>query len=176
MGGDKIMFATASALMLNEVCTTLNIPLEILGFTDGHNYKAASIVPIMYVFKEFKDLHVPKDDLLDYFAKATGHMTGNPDGENILWSYNRLLARKERKRCLVAMSDGQPAASKGLDGIDTYTLKVIQEIEALKKVDIYGLGLCTSAVTEYYTNHSVVEDASEIPHKLLELFERKILS
>jgi cobaltochelatase CobT len=175
MDGSKSLYACASAIMMNKVCTTLNIPLEILGFTDARS-DFSTVVPLMYIFKEFKSNHISEDELLRTFGIASHYMNGNPDGENILWAYERLLKRKEKKRCFIVMSDGQPAASKSCDGIEIFTLKTIREIEAARKVDIYGLGLCSYAVDEYYKAHSVVSRPDDIPHKLLELFERKVLS
>jgi cobaltochelatase CobT len=103
-------------------------------------------------------------------------MNGNPDGENILWAHDRLVKRKERKRLMIVMSDGCPAATKGSDGIEDFTHKVIKEIEASKKVEIYGLGLCSDSVEHYYKANSVVNNPQHIPVKLLELIERKILT
>lgn len=74
------------------------------------------------------------------------------------------------------MSDGQPAASRGVTGLAELTLKVIEEIEQQKKVEIYGLGLCSDAVTEFYKDNSVVSTATDIPQKLLELIERKLFN
>ena len=73
------------------------------------------------------------------------------------------------------MSDGSPAASKGMNGLEKFTSRVIKEIEESKKVDIYGLGLLSSSVRSYYKAHSVVDNEEEIPSKLLELIEKKIL-
>ena len=103
-------------------------------------------------------------------------MKGNPDGDCILWSYDRLLKRKEKKRLLIVMSDGQPAASRPSDDLAAYTLKVIQEIEKLKRVEIYGLGLCDESVKRFYKHHSTVSTPEDIPFKLLELIERKLLN
>ena len=74
------------------------------------------------------------------------------------------------------MSDGSPAASKGLSGLGEFTEQVIREIERSKQVDIYGLGLCSSAVKHYYKANSVVNNPEDIPSKLLELIERKIIN
>ena len=74
------------------------------------------------------------------------------------------------------MSDGSPAASKSCMGIGEFTHKVIEEIEASKSVDIYGLGLCSDSVKYYYKAHSVVNNPEEIPSKLIELIERKIVN
>ena len=176
MSGQKVFNALASTLLVNEVCSTLNIPLEIIGFTDGYSSTFGGIKPIMYVYKSFSDLKVSSDSLREYFAYSSNHMSGNPDGENILWAYDRLAKRKERKKLLIVMSDGSPAASKSCMGIGEFTHKVIEEIEASKSVDIYGLGLCSDSVQYYYKAHSVVSKPEEIPSKLIELIERKIVN
>ena len=103
-------------------------------------------------------------------------MHGNPDGENILWAHDRLIKRKEKKKLMIVMSDGSPAATKGMHGIGNFTEKVIKEIEASKAIDIYGLGLCSSSVCYYYKSNSVVTAPEEIPSKLIELIERKLIN
>lgn len=175
MGGDKVLNALASTLLVNEVCSTLNIPLEILGFTDGAAVGFGEPKPLMFIYKSFGDLRVNEDSLKEYFALSSNFMVGNPDGENILWAFDRLNKRKEKKKLLIVMSDGSPAASKSSRGLEEFTDKVIKEIEASKSVDIYGLGLCSDSVQHYYKAHSVVQEPQEIPSKLIELIERKIL-
>jgi cobalamin biosynthesis protein CobT len=174
MGGDKVFNALASTKLVNEVCSTLNIPLEILGFTDVNESDKESD-PLMFVYKSFSDFKVSNNSLEEYFSMSSRYMEGNPDGENILWAYDRLVKRKEKKRILIVMSDGSPAASRGMRGISTFTHKVIEEIEKAKLVDIYGLGLCSDSVKDYYKSHSIVNEPQNIPSKLIELIERKIL-
>ena len=174
MGGDKVYNALASTKLVNEVCSTLNIPLEMLGFTDVNESGKASD-PLMFVYKSFSDFKVSNDSLEKYFSMSSNYMEGNPDGENILWAYDRLVKRKEKKRILIVMSDGSPAASRGMRGISTFTHQVIEEIEKAKLVDIYGLGLCSDSVKDYYKSHSIVNEPQNIPSKLIELIERKIL-
>ena len=169
MSGEKVQFALASTLLVNEVCSTLNVPVEIIGFSD------VGSLPSMYIYKSFSDARVTEEQLKEYFGYSSHWMSGNPDGENILWTYDRLLKRKEKKRLMIVMSDGSPAASKGGSGIGLFTHKVIGEIERAKKIEIYGLGLCSHEVEYYYKSHSVVNEPQEIPSKLIELIERKIL-
>jgi hypothetical protein len=175
MGGAKVYYALASTILLNEVCSTLNIPLEIIGFTDGINNES-EIVPLMFVYKAFSNLKVSTFDLTNYFAESSVFMCGNPDGENIIWTHDRLIKRKERKKLLIVMSDGSPAASKSSVGLAGFTLKVIREIEKAKKVEIYGLGLCSESVEYYYKANSVVNNPENIPTNLLSLIERKIIN
>jgi len=176
MQGMKAYYALASTLLINEVCSTLNIPLEIIGFTDGKVNSYTDWCPVMYLYKSFSDLRVDEDRLKKYFEISSQWMIGNPDGENILWAHDRLIKRKEKKKLLVVMSDGSPAASKASSGIGYFTDKVIKEIEAARVVDIYGLGLCSRSVASYYKAHSIVNEPQEIPSKLLELIERKIIN
>jgi cobalamin biosynthesis protein CobT len=169
MSGEKFLNAYGATGLVSEVCSTLGIPLEILGFTDNSG-------PLMFIHKAFSDLKRHKEDLLLTFARSSKFMNDNPDGENILWAHDRLLRRKEKKRLLIVMSDGYPASSYGGSGIERFTKKVIEEIENSKEIDIYGLGLLSDSVKHYYRAHSVVNSSEEIPSKLLTLIEQRILS
>lgn len=175
MGGSKAYYALASTLLLNEVCSTLGIPLEVLGFSDDYT-STYSVAPLMFVYKAFNDLKITNDQMERDFANSSCFMNGNPDGENILWAHNRLIKRKEKKRLLVVMSDGAPAASKRSGGLEEFTQQVIDEIEKSKQVDIYGLGLCSDSVKHYYKRNDVVFKPQEIPSKLLTLIEKRILT
>jgi len=176
MHGSKAYYALASTLLMNEVCSTLGIPVEIVGFTDARVSSFYDTAPVMFIYKAFSDLHVSNDVLMENFAKSSRFMQGNPDGENILWAYERLLKRKERKRVFVVMSDGEPAASKSSFGLEGFTKKVIKEIQQAKKVDIYGLGLQNDSVKHYYAANDVVRTPEEIPSKLLSLIEKKVIA
>jgi cobalamin biosynthesis protein CobT len=175
MSGRKAYYALASTLLLNEVCSTLGIPLEVIGFSDDYG-AAYTPVPLMFVYKSFNDLKITNDQMELDFSKSSCFMNGNPDGENILWAHNRLIKRKEKKRLLVVMSDGAPAASKSSAGLEEFTHQVIDEIEKSKQVDIYGLGLCSDSVKHYYKRNDVVSKPQEIPSKLLTLIEKRILT
>lgn len=176
MTGDKVLFACEAAVLLNEVFSVLSVPVEILGFTDMRSSSTDMFHPISYVYKSFAALRVSKEDLIKNIGASSAHMTGNADGDSILWAYDRLIRRKEKKRLLIVMSDGQPASSRSDDGLAPYTKQVIQEIEKNKRVEIYGLGLCDESVFKYYKHCSTVNTPEEIPTKLLELIERKLLN
>ena len=175
MNGSKAQYALASTILINEVCSTLNIPVEIIGFTDGHD-SSMNIAPVMLVYKNFSDLKIDNERIKKCFAISSRFMFGNPDGDSILWTYDRLVKRKEKKKLLIVLSDGSPAASKSSAGLGEYTLKIIGEIEQSKNVDIYGLGLCSDSVKYYYKSNSVVQRPEDIPSKLIELIERKIIN
>lgn len=170
MSGDKAFFACESTVLLNNVFQVLQVPLEIIGFTDHGE------TPLMFVYKPFNKQRLSEDDLVMYIGASSGSMSGNPDGDCILWTYDRLLKRKEKKRVLIVMSDGQPAATRREYGCSNFTLKAIREIEQARKIEIYGLGLCDESVKMYYKHHSTVNRPEEIPQRLLELIEKKLLN
>ncbi len=172
MGGDKVLNAAEAALLLNTVFShALHIPVEIVGFTD-----LVGGFPLQFVYKGFNTNKVDRDTLLKYIGTSSSLMNGNPDGENILWTYDRLKKQKTKKKLLIVCSDGQPAANRGISGLSTFTKKVISEIEKEGIVDIYGLGILSNAVTSYYKHHSVISSPEEIPSKLIEVIERKLLN
>jgi len=173
MSGDKVFFACEAAVLLNEVFGVLKVPVEILGFTDNSH---SINTPVNYIYKSFAALKLSEEALVQNIACSSDHMTGNPDGDSILWAYDRLIKRKEKKRLLIVMSDGQPAASFSSYDLSAFTKQVIQEIESNKRVEIYGLGLCDESVFKYYKHCSTVNEPEEIPTKLLELIERKLLN
>ena len=139
------------------------------GFTDLSKY------PVNYTFKAFNKLRLSDEDLLRYISMASNHMTGNPDGDNILFAHNRLIKRKEKRKLLIVISDGMPASSRGSGGESDFTKQVIEDIEKQKNVEIYGLGIMHPGVKDYYKYYSVVTTPEDIPTKLLELIEQKLL-
>ena len=129
-----------------------------------------------YVYKPYSKPRVSHDDLMSYIGASSTMMSGNPDGDSILWAYDRILKRKEKRRLLIVMSDGQPAASRHTSGCSRFTKQAIEEIEKEKYIEIYGLGLCDKSVAMYYKHNSTVNSAEEIPTKLLQLIEQRLLN
>jgi hypothetical protein len=170
MVGKKMYFATHAALLLNEsIGRALHVPLEITGFTDAYIGN-----PVMFLHKRYDQMKAD-DRLLDSFIRSMKRMYGNPDGENILWAYSRLIKRKEKKKVMIVLSDGTPDATKPQDGCAHFTHEVIKQIEAENRIDIYGIGICDHSVKRFYKHHSVITDGSQIGDKLLQVVEEKLL-
>jgi cobaltochelatase CobT len=173
MEGEKYLHATNSALLLNEtISNALHVPVEIVSFTDTGIIEGAP--PVMILHKTF-DQKVSQEHLYKSFGFSNCIMQGNPDGENILWAYDRLVHRKEKKKVLIVFSDGSPAASRDCVGIAFFTKKVILEIESKKLVDIYGIGIMNNSVKELYTNCCVINKADDISNTLLQVIEQKLI-
>lgn len=168
MHGSKWAHAIKSAELINAtVSRALGIPLEVLAFTDDH------VGSVIYEAKKFNQLRVGDEELLNRLSWATSYMSGNADGEAVLYAYQRLRQRKEKRRVLIVVSDGAPSCSREGD-IDTFTKEVIEEIEADRHVDIYGLGLMSSSVRHYYKHHVVVSRGDSLEQALLTLIDKSI--
>ena len=170
MGGSKYIHAVHSALLLNDVFTKINIPVEIISFTEGDN--------IVYntIHKTF-DTHRTKDQLVSQFARMGSKLWANADGESILWAAERLRGRKEKNKVMIVLSDGQPACSgwgnEGRWDIYHFTKEVIKNLSQV--IDIYGIGIEDNTVQEFYPEWTVIESSSELETTLLNLMKDKVL-
>ena len=176
MIGDKYTHAVNAAMLLNEaIGNALHVPIEIASFTDTGFITGSP--PLMVLHKTFNQKPSLEHLYTSFgFSSIDRMMQGNPDGENILWAYDRLIQRKEKKKVLIVFSDGAPAASRDCGGIYGFTKNVIKEIESKKLVDLYGIGIMSSSVKDLYTHSCVIKSAADISNTLLEVIEQKLLT
>lgn len=168
MGGDKYVHAAKAAVMLNNAVSKLGVPLEVLGFTTSDYSNIAHVI-----FKDFSS-SVDEIKLTEYFDRAADLMYRNADGESILWAYSRLIRRKEPKKVLIVLSDGQPSANRNGD-IMGFTQDVVKDIEKRGDIDIFGIGLGDASVSRIYKKHTVIDHADQLESKLLDLVKTKII-
>jgi cobalamin biosynthesis protein CobT len=163
MGGDKYDHAAAGAVMLHRCFDALKMPVSIGAFTNqGHT-------PLFYHFQQFGE-RVSEDVLLDRMSSV--NMSSNPDGEAVMWASDQLLQRKEKRKLLVVLSDGQPA----FRGDDVEFLKrVVKQVEEESPIDLIGIGIKDRSVKEYYTNHLVVQRSNELESTILNVIKRNLL-
>ncbi len=108
-----------------------------------------------------------------------GLLKENIDGEALLWAYKRLLARPERRRILMVISDGAPVDDSTLsvnsgNYLERHLRDVIKEIESRELVELIAIGIGHD-VTRYYRRAVTIVDAEELGgtmmRKLTELFD-----
>jgi cobalamin biosynthesis protein CobT len=167
MWGSKYNNMGASAVLLNEAISSLNVPLEIIGFDDDD---AASRIAIWKAFKK----PVTKQDLIARISDGNARlMCNNADGEVLAWEYERILAQPEAKKVMIMLSDGSPAGFRG--DADWYTQQVIKQIEGDGLVDLYGIGIEDDNVARLYTNWQVINDSSELEEALVSFVSNKLI-
>lgn len=165
----KITYASAAACALNEVFDRIGVKCRVAGFTDTLDET------INYLHKDFND-KVQTPELARRMANsAVDIMSGNADGENILWEYEKLVVRTEKRKVFIVLSDGMPADSKGKYNVTQYTKNVISNIEKAGKVHIIGVGILDGSVEYFYRSNELISDASKIEEVVLRLLEKEIL-
>lgn len=83
------------------------------------------------------------------------------DGEAVDWACARLMARKEARRILVVVSDGSPvdgatAQANDSNYLDQHLREVVERHEAVRAVEILGLGVGLD-LSPYYRHHCAVD-------------------
>lgn len=164
MGGEKYKHAAKAACLLNDSISCLRIPFEITTFTDDGS-------PLHTIVKAFNE-NLTNEKLIERFSRSANYMGDNADGESILWAFSELRRRRETRKVLLVLSDGQPACSRG--GIMTFTKEVIAEIQR-SPVEIYGLGIMDDTVSRFYKEHKVIYSANELEEALLNVIRNKLL-
>jgi cobaltochelatase CobT len=108
-----------------------------------------------------------------------GLLKENIDGEALLWAYYRLLARSERRRILMVISDGAPVDDSTLsvnpgNYLEKHLREVIRGIEGRDVVELIAIGIGHD-VTRYYRRAVTIVDAEDLGgtmmKKLTELFD-----
>lgn len=180
MGGMKMEVAMTSGYALSQTLERVGIKHEVLGFTTldstASNMKViqaeerrigrsfSRYEPLnMPIFKTFSERLTPEVRRRFAYAMKTPYLANNVDGECVEIAAQRLVERMEKRKVLLVLSDGQPAAHTS----DRYALpnhlkKVVQE--ATKKgVECIGIGIMSEAVRSYYPKNMTLKSAEELP-------------
>lgn len=172
MSGNKIEVARQTGLALGESLKALGITFEIVGFNTNdyvdmsRKAKGLSADAIArfnrygtglnhMVFKSFDS-----NDLSGICnAKAGGC---NADGESITWAAKRLAERKEKRKIMIVLSDGQPSYGGANHEVLAGDLKRVINLMPKSGIEPIGIGILTSDVTLFYDDNIVVNDISKL--------------
>lgn len=111
-----------------------------------------------------------------------GLLKENIDGEALAWAYRRLLARPERRRILMVISDGAPVDDSTLsvnpgNYLERNLRDVIRDIEEHNVVELTAIGIGHD-VTRYYRRAVTIVDAEDLGgtmmKRLTELFDEDL--
>ena len=167
MNGMKLLNAVDSSILLNaSIARSLRIPVEILAFTE---YGKDTFIGIVKEHDEQSN----DEKIIENFARASTFMSANADGDAILWAYDRLKDKKQKRKILIVISDGSPAASRNGDAYG-FTKKVVAQIEGEGFAEIYAVGIMNDNVKDIYSESVVINRASELEAAILTLIKRSI--
>ena len=90
----------------------------------------------------------------------------------MLQAYDRLSARPEKRKVMMVLSDGWPAADGY--GHEQHLLEVCRDIEA-SDVELVGIGIQSDAVERFYSKHVVVNDIKDLEGEVMNQLSKLLL-
>lgn len=145
--------------------------------SDPHGITYARYAPIVnYIAKGYDDRLTEETKRLVAMIPSgyRNSMANNVDGESVEIAGRRLLQRKEKKKVMIVMSDGSPAAD-GSGYVLSDHLKTVVKSLTGAGVEMLGLGLQDESVKRFYPKSEVVTQVEQIPDKILELTRQMVV-
>ena len=100
-----------------------------------------------------------------------GILKENVDGEALLWAFNRLKTRHEKRKVLIIVSDGAPVDDSTLsvnsgNYLEKNLRNTIKNIEEAKEIDLIAIGIGHD-VSRYYKKAVTIMDVDQLGEVLL---------
>ena len=164
MSGSRYTRASQAVIQLSHTFgRVLKMPVEVLGFTTV-SFEECKI----YEIKPFGDRRVSADTVGHRLSVAGNKLWGNNDADALYYGYNRLKKRKEPRKMMIVLSDGTPADSIAGD-CHNNLVYITNIIEKDPEVDLFGVGIQSTAVKNYYKTHKVLGLDDSITETLFDL-------
>jgi hypothetical protein len=140
-------------IAIGESLTQIGVPFEITGTTTKGGYSNYNVVdftrynPIVYKhYKTFNEQWANVRQRIIY----TGAHNNNVDGEAVEYAAFRLAQRKESRKVIFSLSDGEPCAGQGNDYEMCANLKRVCQRVRRAGIEVYGFGIGTQAPEAFY--------------------------
>ena len=187
MSHGRIMMAAKACVALASALENTNISYAIQGFTTNarsmskrkvpegtNNDLYDSFSPLVKIrYKEFGDKLSRVKGSLGGITETFGNCAEyNVDGLSVDQSGRELLRRPEKRKVLMVLSDGQPAdrfMSKGVEERTEYQSHLGSVVLSLMSdgIDVFGIGIESDAVTNYYPNCAVLWDLNDLESEVI---------
>jgi hypothetical protein len=165
MNGHKMVYAAdAAQRLVHTFDRVLNVPVALAAFSNKR-----SICDVGYI-KPWNTRGMTEDEIAKRFGRFRDFTSGNDDADAVNWAWHQILRRKEKRKILIVLSDGAPAGAWKGHAADALEL-VTKSIERDGRVELYGVGICSNAVEDYYTNWKYLKDPSQINETLFNLIK-----
>lgn len=171
----KFAVAMKAGYALAQTLDRVGITSECMGFTTTYlrtsipstpGVSYARIEPLyMPIFKKFSERFTPT--VRKRFASAifanTVDLRNNVDGECVAIAARRLLTRKEKRKVLLVLSDGQPSCSSyNPFGLREHLRRTVEDVTKMG-VETIGIGIMDDSVKHYYPRHLVLHRVEDLP-------------
>jgi hypothetical protein len=178
MGGTKVREARKAVIAFGEFCHAIRVPFEIMGFTsvsfhtEFENRQRTKGTPAYDTFTRWGELKIEiyKEFHEQWKRVASRIMTmkaqcHNYDGEAVAIAVRRLQlsAKPGERRILFVFSDGYPEQefSQFQPHGQEYLRRVVKQSMSAG-IELIGIGICSDAVSHYYPDHVVLNNAADL--------------
>jgi cobalamin biosynthesis protein CobT len=193
MSGGQIQVAAAAAYALSSTLDRLNIANDVVAFSthhlpaDAHMRMREDEVKLGRSYARRETVYMPI--LKDFnermsalvrlrFATLGGGggkvLANNIDGESVQYAYRRLMLRREARKVMIVLSDGEPCAAGDMRAQVKHLKAVVKNIEK-SGTDVIGIGIESAAVERYYSKHVVLHDVAELPNEVMKRLKQLLV-
>lgn len=123
---------------------------------------AAGCFPVGGMLKTWSQ---PAFDPSPFGVSASGYST--PLAEGLLAARRELLPRREARKLLIVVTDGEP------DSVSGAILE--REVAEGLGIEVYGLGIQLPAVRNVFPRHEVIQDLNELAPSILGLIGQRLI-
>lgn len=196
MGGGRIELAGVAAYALSTVLERLKVNHEVIGFTTTDSREMVTLMnddakshdttiysmnwgriePLyMPVFKPFGGkLDTQARSRIAHLTERPDWLSQNVDGESVQIAGSRLMRQKAERHVMIVLSDGEPCCRAG-KGLGPHLRKVVKTLTTAK-VEVIGVGIQTTSVKSYYPKNVVINDAAELPTRVMTELTKLLLA
>jgi cobaltochelatase CobT len=166
MNGRKMRSAAdASQRLVWVMERILKIPVALATFSNGR-----SKCDVGYV-KPYATRGLSAEEIAKRFAKFSAYTSANNDADALHWAWHELRKRHETRKILIVLSDGAPAGQWSGRGKDNLRW-LAKQIDHDRHIELYGVGIHSNAVRNYYKNYKVLNGPEEINETLFNLIKQ----
>jgi len=169
MQGQKMIHAAdASGRLVHTFDRVLRVPVQLAAFSNGRTRCDIGLI------KAFDQRSVSPMDVATAFSRFYKFSSANNDADALMWAYRQIMKRKEERKIIIVLSDGCPAGSWS-GGSSSDNLKYVAKMIQLDKgVELYGVGIQSNAVQNYYENFKVLESSEDINNTLFSIIKEGV--
>lgn len=168
---ERMKTAKMAAIAMAEALKDINIAFEVTGFNSKPSGSVASYTASLGDTSRFNrtnealDLHVFKSFDSSSLSGLERVFVGvqNPDGECVVWAAQRLMKRKEKRKILIVLSDGEPGTGDGSRGILCSDLRNKVKLIQKSGIECIGIGIESECVKHFYPDYIVLKDVKDLP-------------
>lgn len=181
MRGRPITVAAMSAEILAKTLEGCGIKVEILGFTtaewkggksrkkwqeNGTPQNPGRLNDLRHIIYKPADMSWKRARRNLGLMLKEGILKENIDGEALLWAYNRLAMRPEKRRILMVISDGAPVDDSTISTnnpayLDNHLSHVIEMLEGKPNIELVAIGIGHD-VKRHYAQAVTIREVDEL--------------